>query len=87
MQLYIYQGLANEKVPFNVTHAIVDSRVTIIKSGAFSDCNHLVSVIMGDNVSPRELEWRLSVVVIRLLLCSSIYSTLQDVGIHWGVGF
>jgi len=50
MKLYIYQGLENEKVPKDVTHVIVDSSVTVIKKEAFSNCEYLVSVIMGDNV-------------------------------------
>ena len=54
MKLYIYQGLEHEKVPKDVTHVIVDSSVTVIKSHAFSWCRHLVSVIMGDNVKKIE---------------------------------
>ena len=50
MKLYIYQGLENEKVPKDVTHVIVASSVTVIKEWAFSHCELLVCVIMGDNV-------------------------------------
>ena len=50
MKLYIYRGLGWERVPKDVTHAIVDESVTIIKRFAFYACTHIVSVIMGDNV-------------------------------------
>ena len=50
MKLYIYRGLDGEIVPKDVTHVIVDSRVTVIKKEAFSWCELLVSIIMGDNV-------------------------------------
>ncbi len=38
------------KVPKDVTRTNVDSSVTIIKEKAFSWCELLVSVVMGDNV-------------------------------------
>jgi len=50
MKLYIYRGLDNEEVPRDVTHVIVDRSVTVIKEKAFSKYEHLVSVIMGDNI-------------------------------------
>ena len=50
MQLYIYRGLENEKVPGDVTHVMVDNIVTVIRKKAFYNCRHNVSVIMGDNV-------------------------------------
>jgi hypothetical protein len=55
MRLYIYRGFDDEKglglgLPRDVTHVIVDDTVSVIKREAFSDCIHLVSVIMGDNV-------------------------------------
>ena len=54
MRLYIFRGLDAERVPWNVTHAIVDESVTIIKEGAFYACRrHLVSIIMGDNGTSR----------------------------------
>ena len=55
MKLYIYQGLDKERVPRDVTHAIVDDSVTIIKEGAFQGCTHLISIIMGDNVKRIEM--------------------------------
>ena len=50
MKLYLYRGLDNEQVPKDVTHVIVDNSVTVIKKEAFSNCIHLVSLIMVDNV-------------------------------------
>ena len=55
MKLYIYHGLDGEIVPKDVTHVIVDSNVTVIKKRAFSNCIHLVSLIMVDNVKIIEL--------------------------------
>uniref|UniRef100_A0A7S3QJ06 Leucine-rich repeat domain-containing protein n=1 Tax=Chaetoceros debilis TaxID=122233 RepID=A0A7S3QJ06_9STRA len=53
MKLHIYRGFGRrkEKVPWDVTHVIVDESVTKIQGGAFKGKAHLVSVIMGDNVS------------------------------------
>jgi len=58
MRLHIYHGLdyENEKVPEDVTHVIVDNCVTVIKFGAFSNCELLVSLIMGDSVKRIEEE-------------------------------
>ena len=50
MKLYLYRGLDGEIVPKDVTHVIVDDKVTIIKEKAFYECGHLVSIMMGDNV-------------------------------------
>ncbi len=54
MRLYIYRGFENEFAPKNVSHAIIDDSVTIIKQHAFLECRNLVSVIMGDNVKKIE---------------------------------
>eukprot|EP00554_Chaetoceros_debilis_P009836 CAMPEP_0194105466 /NCGR_PEP_ID=MMETSP0150-20130528/5666_1 /TAXON_ID=122233 /ORGANISM="Chaetoceros debilis, Strain MM31A-1" /LENGTH=280 /DNA_ID=CAMNT_0038793347 /DNA_START=311 /DNA_END=1153 /DNA_ORIENTATION=+ len=51
MKLYFYQGLDDEIVPRDVTHAIIDDKVTAIKRRTFYSCHHLVSIIMGDNVN------------------------------------
>lgn len=50
MKLYFYQGLDDEIVPRDVTHVIVDDKVTAIKRRAFYSCRHLVSIITGDSV-------------------------------------
>jgi len=50
MKLYFYQGFDDEIVPRDVTHAIIDDKVTAIKRRTFYSCRHLVSIIMGDNV-------------------------------------
>ena len=50
MKLYIYYGLDNEKVPKDVTHAIVNVSVTVIKKSAFDERVHLMSIILGANV-------------------------------------
>ncbi len=55
MKLYIYQGLDNERVPRDITYAIVDNSVTTIKDGAFKSCSHFTSIIMGDNVKRIEI--------------------------------
>ena len=79
MKLYLYRGLDNEKVPKDVTHVIVDNSVTAIKRGAFSKCELLLSLIMGDNVKRIEdwAFWRC--IALRFVRLSK---TLEYIGIH-----
>ena len=70
MKLHIYKGLDNENVPKDVTHVIVDDSVTIIKKGAFYNCEHLVFVIMGDNVKRIRMEAFRSCIVLRFIRLS-----------------
>eukprot|EP00554_Chaetoceros_debilis_P015036 CAMPEP_0194111396 /NCGR_PEP_ID=MMETSP0150-20130528/10405_1 /TAXON_ID=122233 /ORGANISM="Chaetoceros debilis, Strain MM31A-1" /LENGTH=328 /DNA_ID=CAMNT_0038800813 /DNA_START=124 /DNA_END=1110 /DNA_ORIENTATION=+ len=53
---YRYLGSANEDIPWDVSHIIVDNSVTIIKKNAFSMCQNIESVIMGDSVRIIEAE-------------------------------
>ncbi len=50
MKLSVYRGLDLEEVLKDVTDAIADNRLAIIKEHAFFDCNHIVSVIIANNV-------------------------------------
>eukprot|EP01083_Nonionella_stella_P208374 756241_1 len=56
MRLYRYRCLDNEIAPRDITHAIVDDSVTTIKACAFFGCEHLVSILMGNNVINIESE-------------------------------
>lgn len=47
---YRYYGRAEEQVPHDVTHVIVNEGVTVIRRLAFANCEYLVSVIMADSV-------------------------------------
>ena len=80
MKLYIYRGLGkrqNEKVPWDVTHVIVDSNVTVIRKNAFSNHIHLVSLIMVDNVKRIEEFAFWNCLALRFILLSK---TLEYIG-------
>jgi hypothetical protein len=82
MKLYFYQGLDKEKVPKDVTHAIVAGSVAIIKRMAFFECRHLVSIIMDDNVRRIEERSFFGCTALRIIQLSK---TLESIGI-WAFG-
>ena len=55
MKLYIYRGLDDEEIPWDITHVIVENKVTVVKARAFFARMNLVSVIMGDKLKRIEV--------------------------------
>ncbi len=47
--VFVYLG-GEQEVPREITHAIIDPSVNIVRRGAFSNCRQLVSVIFHDGV-------------------------------------
>lgn len=77
MRLYIYHGLDNEKVPEDITHAIIEESVTIIKAKDFRACKDLVSVIMDSNVKRIEMKAFQCCISLRFIRLSK---TLEYIG-------
>ena len=78
MKLYFFQGLAGEIVPKDITHVIIDRKVTVIKWHAFRMCRHrLVSIIMGDNVKRIEMKAFAGCYALRFIRLSK---TLEYIG-------
>ena len=76
MKLYIYHCLDNERVPEDMTHAIIGDCVTIIKGRAFYNHTRLVSV-MSDSVKKFE---RFAFYGCRALRFIRLSKTLEFIG-------